>query len=279
MRKKAREIFGRLGMEVDLDARVSDLGVATKQMVEIAKALSLRLRDPHPGRADGRPDEQGSRHAFRDHPQAEGPRRLDALYQPPPGRDLPDRGPGHGHPRRGVRPDRGRLPRHAGPAGLLDGRPHPRQPLPQGRRRHRRGRLRGARHRARRVCSTTSTCSSAAGRSSASRGLPAPAARSWRCFSAALRAPDAGEILIDGKRVHISDYRDAMEQGIVLHLRGPAEVRPGGPHDDQREHHPAAAPAALRLPGHHQHGARSGKSARPTSSSLAIKTPGAATSS
>ena len=44
MRKKAAEIFGRLGMAVDLDARVSDLGVATRQMVEIAKALSFDSR-------------------------------------------------------------------------------------------------------------------------------------------------------------------------------------------------------------------------------------------
>ena len=41
MRKKAVEIFGRLGMEIDLDARVSQLSVASKQMVEIAKALSF----------------------------------------------------------------------------------------------------------------------------------------------------------------------------------------------------------------------------------------------
>jgi ABC-type sugar transport system ATPase subunit len=41
MRRKAREIFGRLGMEIDLDARVSQLSVASKQMVEIAKALSF----------------------------------------------------------------------------------------------------------------------------------------------------------------------------------------------------------------------------------------------
>jgi ABC-type sugar transport system ATPase subunit len=44
MRKKAREIFDRLGMAVDLDVRVADLGVATKQMVEIAKALSFDSR-------------------------------------------------------------------------------------------------------------------------------------------------------------------------------------------------------------------------------------------
>ena len=41
MRTKAAEIFGRLGMDIDLDIRVSELGVATKQMVEIAKALSF----------------------------------------------------------------------------------------------------------------------------------------------------------------------------------------------------------------------------------------------
>ncbi|GAB1483972.1 sugar ABC transporter ATP-binding protein [Treponema sp.] len=41
MRKKATELFDRLGMEIDLNVRVSQLGVATKQMVEIAKALSF----------------------------------------------------------------------------------------------------------------------------------------------------------------------------------------------------------------------------------------------
>lgn len=40
MRKRATETFKRLGMEMDLDAYVRDLGVASKQMVEIAKALT-----------------------------------------------------------------------------------------------------------------------------------------------------------------------------------------------------------------------------------------------
>jgi ABC-type sugar transport system ATPase subunit len=44
MRAKAREIFERLGMDVELDARVSQLSVASKQMVEIAKALSFDSR-------------------------------------------------------------------------------------------------------------------------------------------------------------------------------------------------------------------------------------------
>jgi len=44
MRTKAGEIFGRLGMALDLEARVTDLSVAVKQMVEIAKALSFDSR-------------------------------------------------------------------------------------------------------------------------------------------------------------------------------------------------------------------------------------------
>ena len=44
MRARAAGIFDRLGMEVDVDARVSELSVAAKQMVEIAKALSFDSR-------------------------------------------------------------------------------------------------------------------------------------------------------------------------------------------------------------------------------------------
>ena len=40
MRKKAQEIFDFLGVEIDLDVIVDKLGVATKQMVEIAKAMT-----------------------------------------------------------------------------------------------------------------------------------------------------------------------------------------------------------------------------------------------
>ena len=40
MRERATETFERLGMDIDLDAYIRDLGVASKQMVEIAKALT-----------------------------------------------------------------------------------------------------------------------------------------------------------------------------------------------------------------------------------------------
>ncbi|MEO8410588.1 MAG: ATP-binding cassette domain-containing protein, partial [Propionivibrio sp.] len=41
MRARASEICAKLGVDIDLDRRVSELGIATKQMVEIAKALSF----------------------------------------------------------------------------------------------------------------------------------------------------------------------------------------------------------------------------------------------
>ena len=44
MRKKANEVFDRLGMKINLDEYVSNLGVATKQMIEIAKALTHESR-------------------------------------------------------------------------------------------------------------------------------------------------------------------------------------------------------------------------------------------
>jgi len=40
MRVKAMDLFNKLGMQIDLDITVSELGVAEKQMVEIAKALT-----------------------------------------------------------------------------------------------------------------------------------------------------------------------------------------------------------------------------------------------
>ena len=44
MRDEARKLLERMKVRVDPDAPVSDLGVAQRQMVEIAKALSLNAR-------------------------------------------------------------------------------------------------------------------------------------------------------------------------------------------------------------------------------------------
>ncbi|GAA4838254.1 hypothetical protein GCM10025787_18340 [Saccharopolyspora rosea] len=44
MRRQARELVERMGLDLDVDAVVGDLGVAQRQTVEIAKALSLDAR-------------------------------------------------------------------------------------------------------------------------------------------------------------------------------------------------------------------------------------------
>lgn len=44
MRRKAREILDALQASVDLDARVGDLGIAHRQLVEIARALTVDVR-------------------------------------------------------------------------------------------------------------------------------------------------------------------------------------------------------------------------------------------
>lgn len=44
MRRQARELVERIGLDLDVDATVGELGVAQRQLVEIAKALSLDTR-------------------------------------------------------------------------------------------------------------------------------------------------------------------------------------------------------------------------------------------
>lgn len=44
MRRQARDLLDRTGLDLDVDATVGDLGVARRQMVEIAKALSIDTR-------------------------------------------------------------------------------------------------------------------------------------------------------------------------------------------------------------------------------------------
>ena len=44
MRKEAERIFQRLNTKISLDAQIKTLGMAQKQMVEIAKALALKSK-------------------------------------------------------------------------------------------------------------------------------------------------------------------------------------------------------------------------------------------
>ncbi len=44
MREKVRSIFSRMNISMDLDAKIRDIGIAQKQLVEIAKALTFNAR-------------------------------------------------------------------------------------------------------------------------------------------------------------------------------------------------------------------------------------------
>ena len=105
MRKKARETFQKLGMEVNLDAYVKDLGVASKQMVEIAKALTydadiLILDEPTAALTN-----KEVKALFSIICRLEKRKRLHALYQPPSGRGVRNRRPGDCDSRRRIRAD------------------------------------------------------------------------------------------------------------------------------------------------------------------------------
>ena len=95
--------LGDLGLTIDVDRPIKRLRVAERQLLEIAKALSLRARilimdEPtsalNPARSDP---------ALPGHPPAARERRRDHLYQPPARRDLPDR---RSHHRAAGRPAR-----------------------------------------------------------------------------------------------------------------------------------------------------------------------------
>ena len=216
MRKKARgDIRRDSDMAVDLDARVADLGVATKQMVEIAKALSfdsriLILDEPTAALTNKEVDTlfetirklkaHGVSMLYISH-------RLDEIFQIAD-RVTVIRDGEHIQTEEVSQVTKDQL------VSWMVGRTltnlYPKEDL-----RDRRGGLRGARHRA-------GGGPQGHRPAAAPRGDPRPlgargrrAAPSWPWPSAASRAWTAGQILIDGKRVHFSNYRQAMDNGIV----------------------------------------------------------------
>ena len=214
MRKRAREVLDRLGMQIDLDAKVSDLGVATKQMVEIAKALTfdsqiLILDEPTAALTNREVDTlfetirrlktQGVSMLYISH-------RLDEIFE------IADRVTVF--PRRRVHCNRGGWQGHEGPAGFLDGWPPAQQPLSQGGCRDWRCCLRAHNVWQEGVLNGIDI-QLRKGEILGISGLAGAGRTEFAQMLCGLDKADGGELYLNGERVHISNYRDAMERGLV----------------------------------------------------------------
>ena len=86
LRATAGRILDEIGVELDLDAPVSSLRVAERQVIEIARALLGRGPLPDPRRADRGALPPGGRAPLRVHPAPARARRRDHLHHAPPRR-------------------------------------------------------------------------------------------------------------------------------------------------------------------------------------------------
>ncbi len=252
MRTKAKEIFDRLGMAVDLDVRVADLGVATKQMVEIAKALSfdsriLILDEPTASLTNKEVDtlfetirnlkSHGVSMLYISH-------RLDEVFQIAD-RVTVIRDGAHIHTEEVAKVTKDQL------VSWMVGRTltnlYPKETCEIGevvfeaRGITQAGVLKGIDLQLRRGEILGLSGLAGAGRTELAMAL------------CGLTRLDAGRILIDGKPVHFTSYRQAMDHGIVYISEDRAEVRAGRPHDDLREHYPPAPGPDLRRDGDRGH--------------------------
>ena len=215
------QLLEELGVDFGPDTPVRGLGVADRQLLEIAKALSSSARAADHGRADRGALAARGRQPVRDRPPAARARRRDRLHQPPARGGRGDRRHRHRPPRRPPRRDAAGRRAPAGGDRPADGRALARRALPEGggRDRRRRASRRGAHDAA--ASSRTSRSSCGAARSSASRASSAPAGPRSRARIFGIDRLDAGELWIDGRR-----FRAALA------ARGAApgpRVPPGGP--------------------------------------------------
>ena len=107
LHQRAHDIARTFNMEKFIDTKVEALGTGHRQLIEILKALIFETRViafDEPTAALSDEETQGAVHPHR---EPEEPRHLPHLRQPPPGRDLPDRRPGHRVQGRQVRRDPG----------------------------------------------------------------------------------------------------------------------------------------------------------------------------
>ena len=103
LNRQAAESLARMHLELDPRAIVGDLTVARQQMVEIAKALSLRLARADHGRADRRAEQRGDRRAVPIIRELKARGRRHRLHLAQDGRAEADRRPRHRDARRRVR--------------------------------------------------------------------------------------------------------------------------------------------------------------------------------
>ena len=92
-REMVAPLLKRVGANFTPATPVAHLSLAQRQMVEIAKALSIKCAAGHPRRADLEPAARRDRQAARRHRGAEGRRHQRHLHLAPPARDRARRRP------------------------------------------------------------------------------------------------------------------------------------------------------------------------------------------
>ncbi|KAJ1683136.1 hypothetical protein LUZ63_021633 [Rhynchospora breviuscula] len=136
---EAAALLARVGLRENPTTKINQIGVGKQQLVEIAKALSKKVKLLILDEPTAALNDEDSDHLPRADPPAEGGGHHLDHHQPQAQRDPQDRRHGHGHPRR--QDDRDHRPRrgHRRPHHQRHGRPRSRAPLSRPRPRHRRG--------------------------------------------------------------------------------------------------------------------------------------------
>ncbi len=111
MYREAEAILGQLGVQLDVRQPARGLTLAAQQTVEIAKAISLKVRVLIMDEPTASLSAHEVAQLFKLVATLREPGRRDPLHQPPDGGGLRDRRPGHGVPRRPAASRRRRAPR------------------------------------------------------------------------------------------------------------------------------------------------------------------------
>ena len=100
MNRKAARLLGELGVRIDPAASVGSISIAQRQIVAIARAISIRVPRHHLRRADLLADGTRGGAPLPGDPAPEPPGHRRDLHLAPDGGDFPPLRPGDGFPRR-----------------------------------------------------------------------------------------------------------------------------------------------------------------------------------